>query len=166
MKFSRLPKELVSAALAALTTVMTLLVFIAVVYRYGFNKPLLFSFEVTTALFVWIVFLGMAHTYLKGGHLGLDVIDNYLSPKQLSFVKTLRSLIVAGISSYISWISWPVAMGTRLQLNSVGISAKYLYFAVPIGFGLLAFVIVVQLLYQLVKGKKSTSLTKQSGANL
>lgn len=166
MKFLRLSKDVISAVLAALTAVMTLLVFIAVVYRYGFNKPLLFSFELTTALFVWIVFLGMAHTYLKGGHLGLDVIDNYLTAKQLVIIKTLRAIIVAGISSYICVISWPVAIGTRLQLNSVGVSAKYLYLAVPIGFGLLALVIVIQLLRQLVLGNQRSSLIKQGEPEL
>lgn len=130
----RLLDNLLSIILSLLVISMTCIIFIAVIYRYLLNEPLLFSFELTVSIFVWIVFLGLSQSYTRGLHLGLNIIDNYISTKMKYRLEVFRSLVVASISIYLLFISTPIAMNTKIELNSLGISSSYVYFAIPIGF--------------------------------
>ncbi len=66
--------------IAALLGLMTMLTFVNVVLRYGFNNTLIWSLEVTLVLFAWLVLFGVAYGFKVTAHLGVDAITNLLSP--------------------------------------------------------------------------------------
>lgn len=59
--------------------------------RYFLKRPLYWSEEVATGLFVWTVFIGSAYAYRKHAHLGVDILINILPEKIRKVVKLLWS---------------------------------------------------------------------------
>jgi C4-dicarboxylate transporter DctQ subunit len=51
---------------------MTLVTFIQVVLRYGFNTGFVWALELTTYLFAWLVLFGMSYGVKVSAHLGVD----------------------------------------------------------------------------------------------
>jgi len=60
--------------LAAMLTVMVVLVFGNVVLRYAFNSGITVSEELSRWLFVWLTMLGAIVAIARHGHLGTDVL--------------------------------------------------------------------------------------------
>jgi C4-dicarboxylate transporter DctQ subunit len=82
----RLEEVLIATLLAA----ATLLIFVAVVHRYGTGIPLLYPYlikihlswaqELCIYMFVWMAKLGAAYGVRTGIHVGVDVLVNQLDP--------------------------------------------------------------------------------------
>ncbi|MBD3305079.1 TRAP transporter small permease subunit [candidate division KSB3 bacterium] len=49
-------------------------IFLQVVSRYGFNKPLVWVEELSTYCFIWAVFLGTAYALIKGRHIRVTTL--------------------------------------------------------------------------------------------
>ena len=67
-------------AIAVMLGLMTLLTFVNVVLRYGFNLSIIWSLEVVLVLFAWLVLFGIAYGFKITAHLGVDAITNLLPP--------------------------------------------------------------------------------------
>src|SRR2546421_11642497 len=76
--------------IASLMAAATLLIFVAVVHRYGTGIPLLFPIlfpinltwaqELCIYMFVWMAKFGAAYGVRTGIHVGVDVLVNVLKP--------------------------------------------------------------------------------------
>lgn len=124
-------------------TVITLVVLVAVVFgavvmRYVFNAPLIFSFDLSTLLFAWIVFVGLAIADRDDAHMGLDLVAKVGNETIRQVLIFVRLTLVLALSVYLAWVGWQLYMRTGAQISSLRISAKWLYLSMPIGFGLLA----------------------------
>ena len=76
----------------------TLLIFVAVIHRYGAGMPIPFvqdwllslhfswAQELCIYMFVWMAKFGAAYGVRTGIHVGVDVIVNMLQPKYLSLI--------------------------------------------------------------------------------
>lgn len=58
--------------IALLFAAMTIVTFVQVVLRYGFNTGFVWALELTTYLFAWLVLFGMSYGVKVGAHLGVD----------------------------------------------------------------------------------------------
>lgn len=67
-------------AIAVLLGGMTLLTFINVVLRYGFNSSIIWSLEVVLVMFAWLVLFGISYGFKVTAHLGVDAVTNLLPP--------------------------------------------------------------------------------------
>lgn len=67
--------------IALLLGLMTLVTFINVVLRYGFNSSLIWGLEVTLILFAWLVLFGISYAFKITAHLGVDAIINLFGSK-------------------------------------------------------------------------------------
>ncbi|WP_342075451.1 TRAP transporter small permease [Yoonia sp. SS1-5] len=65
-------------AIAVLLGLMTLLTFVNVVLRYGFNLSIIWSLEVVLVMFAWLVLFGISYGFKITAHLGVDAITNLL----------------------------------------------------------------------------------------
>lgn len=117
--------------------VLVAVIFLAVVMRYAFNAPLIFSFDLSTLLFAWIVFVGLAIADRDDAHMGLDLIPGLSSQQLQDALITVRLVLVAGLSAYLAWIGYQLFLRTGAQISSLRISARWLYAAMPVGFALL-----------------------------
>ncbi|MHA6690956.1 TRAP transporter small permease [Devosia sp. A449] len=122
----------------AVMVVLVGVVFGAVVMRYAFNAPLIFSFDLSTLLFAWVVFVGLAVADRDDAHMGLDLISGIKAPGIRNALTALRIVLVTALCGYLAWTGYQLFIRTGAQIPSLRISARWLYASMPIGFGLLA----------------------------
>lgn len=72
----RLVNEIEETAIALILGLMTIITFINVVLRYGFNTGLIWGLEATSFLFAWLVLFGVSYAVKVTAHLGVDAIIN------------------------------------------------------------------------------------------
>ena len=96
-KIGHVINEIEETAIAIILGLMTLITFINVVLRYGFNTGLIWGLEVTLFLFAWLVLFGMSYAVKITAHLGVDAVTNLLSPKTR---KVLALIAVAVCITY------------------------------------------------------------------
>lgn len=85
----------------------TLLVFVEVILRFGFNTGISWSQEATLLLGGWLVLFGASYGIRVGAHIGVDAFVRVLSRRArraVSFIATILCLIYCGLFLYGSWI--------------------------------------------------------------
>ncbi|ODT64944.1 MAG: hypothetical protein ABS75_33590 [Pelagibacterium sp. SCN 63-23] len=145
----------VLVALTVVTLVVLVgVVFGAVVMRYVFHAPLIFSFDLSTLLFAWLVFVGLAIADQDDAHMGLDLVANIGNAALKQGLIGIRLILVLALSIYLAWVGWQLYQRTGAQISSLRISAKWLYLSMPIGFGLLALSYVGRIIRLLAGGAR------------
>ncbi len=76
----RFVHELEETMIALLLAGMTIVTFINVVLRYGFNTGLIWGLEMTTFLFAWLILFGVSYAVKVTANLGVDAITSLFSP--------------------------------------------------------------------------------------
>lgn len=104
--------------------------------RYFLKRPLYWSEEVATGLFVWTVFIGSAYAYRKHAHLGVDILINILPEKIRKVVKVIMDLLELVTLIMLTRTSVQYVMNTMDKLtNTLRVPSWYISGAVPIGLG-------------------------------
>ncbi|NDP41947.1 MAG: TRAP transporter large permease subunit [Aromatoleum sp.] len=94
----------VPAALLVVAEIVIL--FAGVVSRYIFNKPLTWSDELASVLFLWLAMLGAVIALRRGEHMRLTTFVNLLRPQWRAWVDTVSALIVIVFVLLILSPSW------------------------------------------------------------
>ncbi|MEH6646551.1 TRAP transporter small permease [Sulfitobacter sp.] len=89
----RIVNEIEETAIAVLLGLMTIITFINVVLRYGFNTGLIWGLEAVTFLFAWLVLFGVSYTVKVTAQLGVDAVINLFSPS----IRRLLALIAGAV---------------------------------------------------------------------
>lgn len=79
--FGRFINELEESFIALILGLMTIITFINVVLRYGFNSGLIWGLEAVTLLFAWLVIFGISYAVKTTAHLGVDAVTGMLPPR-------------------------------------------------------------------------------------
>ncbi|MGB8624326.1 MAG: TRAP transporter small permease [Paracoccaceae bacterium] len=107
--FSRFINELEETLIATILGLMTLVTFVNVVLRYGFNTTLIWGLELTLALFAWLVLLGISYGFKVTAHLGVDAVLNMARPgvrRVMVLLSALACLIYAFFLLKGAWDYW------------------------------------------------------------
>ncbi|MDA7428633.1 TRAP transporter small permease [Primorskyibacter aestuariivivens] len=105
----RLVHEIEETAIALILGLMTLITFINVVLRYGFNTGLIWGLEATAFLFAWLVLFGMSYAVKVTAHLGVDAIINLFDKpvrRALAFLAAAVCIVYAALLLKGSWDYW------------------------------------------------------------
>src|SRR3569832_1379634 len=97
-------EELIVIVMLAL---MTLLTFLQVVMRYGFNSGFPWALELSTVFFAAMIFVGMSYGVRTGAHIGVDALGKRVPPclrRAISIIVVLLCLLYAGLVIYGSWV--------------------------------------------------------------
>ena len=78
---------------AALVVIEIAILFAGVVSRYVFNKPLTWSDELASILFLWLAMLGAVIALRRGEHMRLTTFVNHLLPERRAWIDTLGALV-------------------------------------------------------------------------
>jgi len=108
-RFGRVVHEIEETAIAVLLGLMTLVTFVNVVLRYGFNTALIWGLEVTLILFAWLVLLGIGYGFKITAHLGVDAVVNLMSPrgrKAMALISAAICLAYAMLLLKGAWDYW------------------------------------------------------------
>ncbi|MEP5730104.1 MAG: TRAP transporter small permease [Sulfitobacter sp.] len=106
---ARIVSEVEETAIALILGLMTIITFINVVLRYGFNTGLIWGLEVVTFLFAWLVLFGMSYAVKVTAHLGVDAVVNLFSEgprKVLAVIAGVICLIYAMLLMKGAWDYW------------------------------------------------------------
>ena len=107
--FSRFVNEFEESFIAIILGLMTIITFINVILRYGFNTGLIWGLEATAFLFAWLVLFGMSYAVKVTAHLGVDAILNMVPPGARRFLGVLSAAICVAYAFLLlkgSWDYW------------------------------------------------------------
>jgi len=128
-----------AAVLIAMVAVMTVVVFLQVLYRYVFAQSLQWSEELARYLFVWLSIFGAALALQKKGHFGLDLFYRKLSTRLQRFIKFPVYLLMGIVIFVILFHGIILVQKTALQESpAMGISMAWAYASLPVGGALMA----------------------------
>lgn len=92
-RFAKAIHNIEETVIALLLGLMTVITFINVVLRYGFNSQIIWGLEVVLILFAWLVLFGIAYGFKVTAHLGVDAVLVMLSAPKRRFLNILAALI-------------------------------------------------------------------------
>ncbi|MGD1067787.1 MAG: TRAP transporter large permease subunit [Vulcanimicrobiaceae bacterium] len=131
--------------LAALLVVIEVIVLAAgVFFRYVMVRPLVWSDELATILFLWLAMLGAVVAYRRGEHIRLSVILRRSSPHVRDILETISSVVTAIF--VIELMPASVAFFQQEQIDltpALSIPQSYVVLAIIVG---LALILVLALL--------------------
>jgi C4-dicarboxylate transporter DctQ subunit len=149
--FDRIEELIVIVMLA----LMTLLTFLQVVMRYGFNSGFTWAVELTTIFFAVMIFVGISYGVRAGAHIGVDALIKKLPPgvgRAISIVVVLLCLFYAGLVIYGSWVYVSKMKMVGVELDDLPIPIWVVRSILPIGYALLA-LRFIQVLWALITGR-------------
>jgi TRAP-type C4-dicarboxylate transport system permease small subunit len=128
-----------AAALMALVAVMTVVVFLQVLYRYVLTQPLYWSEELARYLFVWLSILGATLGLQKRGHFGLDFFFQMFPEQAKRCMGFFIHLLMGTVVLVILVQGITLVQKTVLQESpAMGISMSWAYASLPVGGALMA----------------------------
>ncbi len=108
--FDRIVDYLAGAG-AALIMVTMLMVSLEVVMRYILRRPQIWVMEISEYSLVWMTFLGATWILRSEGHVKVDILFGFLTPRTRALLGMVSSLIGVCISLVISIIGTIVVWG-------------------------------------------------------
>jgi TRAP-type C4-dicarboxylate transport system permease small subunit len=126
--------------------VMTLAVFLQVLFRYVFTYAMDGLDEVPRYLFVWVVMIGAAAAMHRGEHTALDYFRGRLSPRGQALARAVTE--AAGMLLFLSLIRSSLVLVPNAQLQTsagLGLPLGWVYAAVPVGAALILFPMAARL---------------------
>lgn len=136
---------------------MTLLVFIEVIMRFGFNSGIHWAQEVTLLLAAWFVLFGASYGIKVGAHIGVDVFVRLLPAKAFrafTLFALVLCLIYCGFFLYGSWIYLAKMKMIGIELEDLPVPKWIPMTILVIGFALLA-IRFVELGWKVMTGEES-----------
>ncbi|WP_172295652.1 TRAP transporter small permease [Pseudoruegeria sp. HB172150] len=107
--FGRVINTIEETLIAVLLGLMTLVTFVNVVLRYGFNTSLIWGLEVTLILFAWLVLFGISYGFKVTAHLGVDALTNVFPPagrRVLALIAAACCIVYALLLLKGAWDYW------------------------------------------------------------
>lgn len=148
--------EWICVVLAALLTISTI---IAVFCRYALGRTFIQQEELSTFLFVAIVFLGTPKVMNAREHVSVSIVQMNMPPAVQKFMTVIQYIVIIAVQvllvrASVVWIS------TNMDFLTPGLRIPYwtIYSVLPIGCILSAIVAAIDLIGMLLpSGKKEES---------
>ena len=105
----RFVNELEETVIAVILGLMTLITFVNVVLRYGFNTGVIWGLEAVTFLFAWLVLFGVSYAVKVTAHLGVDAITGLLptaARRVLALIAAVLCIFYAFLLMKGAWDYW------------------------------------------------------------
>ncbi len=120
---------------------MTVLTVVQVVLRYGFGTGFVWSLEVTTYTFAWLVLIGMSYGVRTEAHIAVDLVTSKLSPggaRAFAAIALLAGLAYCALMIYASsqFVERLMALGTNAR--DIPLPRWVLTGVMPVAFALLS----------------------------
>ncbi|WP_257164804.1 TRAP transporter large permease subunit [Bradyrhizobium sp. SRS-191] len=134
----------IPAALLVLAEIAIL--FAGVVARYGLHRPLIWSDELASILFLWLAMLGAAVAFRRGEHMRMTAMVARASPGLRAYLDLVATVAALAFLVMIAWPCWEYAYEESyittpaLQISNICRAA-----ALPVGIGLMALFALIRL---------------------
>jgi TRAP-type transport system small permease protein len=145
-----MPRSLVRAievAVMAAMAVVSAVVMVEVILRYTMGETLVITEELSRYLMVWIAFLGAVLLMRERGHIAAEGLGGWFGPLGRRVIAVVADLLSLVFLLTLTWAGLQTLPGQLDQyLTTINIPIFWFYLAIPVGSGLMAFVIVARLL--------------------
>ena len=125
--------KIIEAYAIGLLVFLILNVFVAVIMRRFFGHMAPWSEEISLLSLTWFSFMGIAIGFREELHLGMDLLDHYISPKALAIWDRAIDVVVFGFGVYLTYYGaeFTMKMGTS-TLAITGWPNMVQYIVMPI----------------------------------
>ncbi len=142
-KFADKVTALTKILVGCFTGIMTLIVVIEVILRYGFGRSIFFSEELSRLTFVWGGFLAVSLALRKGIHAYVALAVDLLPRTPKRYVALFSHATVLFFLLFIFFSSLTVLPHQWVQFTpTMEIRMFWFYLSIPVGMGLM----IIQLL--------------------
>jgi TRAP-type C4-dicarboxylate transport system permease small subunit len=149
--------HLVEIPAALLVVAEVIILFIGVVARYGFHRPLIWSDELSSILFLWLAMLGSAVAFRRGEHMRMTALVASVGPRMWAFLDVVGTCAALAFLLMIVAPSFEYAYEeSYITTPALQIANSFRAAALPVGISLM---IVFALLRLLRYGQVRTVLT-------
>ena len=137
---------LVEIPAALLVVAEIVILFAGVVARYVLHKPLIWSDELASILFLWLAMLGAAVAFRRGEHMRMTALVARASPGLRAFLDLVATAAALSFLVMIAWPSWEYAYEeSYITTPALQIANIWRAAALPVGIGLLALFALIRL---------------------
>lgn len=105
----------IGAILAAVLAILVTLLVVAQVVLRGAKIQILWAFEVSEYILLYITFLGAAWVLKRGGHVSLDVLPERLNPRSAALLNAVTSIVGAIVCLLLTWYGVKLTVDTFLS---------------------------------------------------
>jgi TRAP-type C4-dicarboxylate transport system permease small subunit len=111
-----------------------------VVSRYILHQPATWANELATVMFTWVVFLGASAAFKHKMHIGIDLLVKSVPRKLRIVLVVTANVILLVFLGYVTISGVSFSIVSYKQPTSVlRIPKTFVFLAVPVGFGLMFF---------------------------
>ncbi|MQY76023.1 MAG: TRAP transporter small permease subunit [Spirochaeta sp.] len=156
--FSKIINSLEEAIIAILLASMTLLVFLEVTLRFGFNTGVMWAQELTLHLSCWMVMFGASYGIKIGSHIGVDALVRILSPttrRMVTGVAVIACLLYCTLVGMGAWVYLEKVYSISIELEDMAIQKWVAHSIMLIGIVLMAWRLL-ELLWEVITGKSDS----------
>jgi tripartite ATP-independent transporter DctM subunit len=112
--------------------------------RYFVGRPVVWSEEVSTLAFVWLVFLGAALGVRTGEHVSMDTVVPRLPPGVRAAIDWLLRATTGLMTFTLFWFGGRLVQSLDGQTSALQWSVRWFYASVPVGAALMTVYLVRQ----------------------
>ena len=134
---------------ALLIIVSTLAISYEVVWRYLFHQPHDWNLEFNIFILIAATFLAAAHTQMKRGHVGIEVLDSLMSERANRWRYLVGDILSLAFCVFIAWKSWAFFheawVDGKMSNTAWGPKLWPAYFFMALGMTLLSLQMIAQI---------------------
>lgn len=153
--FMRFINRAEEAIICILLITTTLLVFVDVVMRFGFNTGFMWTQELTLHMSAWMVLFGASYGLKVGSHIGMDAfvkIFPSIGRRILTAIAAIGAIIYCGLILYGSWIYLAKMKMIGIDLEDIPVPAWIAHSLLLFGY-LFLMIRLLMILWSVIVGK-------------
>src|SRR5947209_18547809 len=137
---------LVEIPAALLVVAEIVILFAGVVARYGLHRPLIWSDELASILFLWLAMLGAVVAFRRAEHMRMTAVVASATPAARAYLDVVATSAALAFLLLVAWPAWEYAYEESfittpaLQIPNIWRAA-----ALPAGIGLMALFALLRL---------------------
>ncbi len=137
----------VERILIILGILISIVVFIQVIFRYVLSQPLFWSEELPRYLLIWTTFLAAALAQKHRGHINITLAVNMLPAGAQRWLRVVTDVIILGFLGILAYSGWLVSRVTLYHRSTaLQIPMAAVYLALPVGGVLMMLYLLLQIL--------------------
>lgn len=120
--FAQLVGKVLEILAVFILSAMSILVFLNVVLRYGFNSSINVTEEISRFMFVWLAFLGAVLAFSENQHVRVTMLTDKLSPLATSVLSIFTDLAMLFCCYLIvdgSWIQFNLNISNLAPISGL-----------------------------------------------
>jgi tripartite ATP-independent transporter DctM subunit len=138
--------RLVEIPAALLVVAEVVILFIGVVARYGFHRPLIWSDELSSILFLWLAMLGSAVAFRRGEHMRMTALVASAGPRTWAFLDLIATVSALAFLLMIVWPSYEYAYEeSYITTPALQIANSFRAAALPVGISIMSIFALLRL---------------------